>query len=848
MAKTKKNRHGLAEKIANKKMKKQSEKLNPFDIKVTKEKTKIIGRKTKNEYGKPGISRNKALQKRKDTLLQEYRKKDKSNMFHDKRIGEKDTNMSAEDKMMARFTAERLKGAGKTSIFNLGDDSGLTHGGSNIADLDQFEDPRSDDENDDDPANKKLDAKFVEEAHFGGFMTMKDDEFASGKSNSRKEWVEQLIIDSKKKKAEKKLVLEETNEMTKTLDESWKTLFPSIRQGVAGFYSKKPEKDEDEGGKKDEYDMLVRELGFEKKQARGSERLKTDEEIIKEDREKLEELEADRLRRMNGEDRSYVHKSIEDMEDDKYIEKDLDPATLAYKDGVLVEGKEVFEKVVENDEEESAEDEESDESDAEDEEEEESDNYSDLEESDDETDQKAKTKKKSKAKPDLVPESDRKEIIAKATAEIPFVFNVPQSYEELFNHLSERTVEERTLIFQRIMKCNHPQLKEGNKELLQTFFTQLLQLIQDCASRYDPCDSSTSPTSLEKTGLSTITAVIPFIFQLTAMFQHHAAKSLLDVITEKFDQFNSLGRKVYPGLDTLLFLKLTCLLFPSSDYRHPVITPALQLMCSIMALARPADRSSLAASLALAAITVEYLTASKRLCPELVNLLVGLLFQACPEATTRPPPPHKDKKLLVVELPCTSPPAPLALREVASVGDVDDKFRVNCVNAAAKLVFKLMKLYRDLPSALELFQPLLPIIQNIKTENYPSEVGNLLTDIKTGIENLPAKSGAVKRAAKDTKMLRMLEPKIEEHFNPFEKRRDGNKAQLEEQKLRHKLKRERKGAKKEIRADAAFLANTKAKEARNKDLERRERTKNIMSNLGQQEGDFRKMLKKKKKF
>merc|ERR1719319_852386 len=813
---------------------KQSDKLNPFDIRVTKQKTKILGRKSKNEYGKPGISRNKALQKRKDTLLQEYNKKDKSNMFHDKRIGEKDTNMSAEDKMIARFTAERLKGAGRQSIFNLGDDTGLTHGGSNIADIEQFEDPRSDDEDPEDPENKKLDAKFVEEAHFGGFMTMRDDKFASGKGDSRKEWVEQLIIDSKKKKAERKLVLEETSEMTKTLDEGWRNLLPTIR-GMGGFYSKKNEKEEEES-KKDEYDMLVRELGFAPKQARGSERLKTDEEIIKEEREKLDELESDRLRRMNGEDRSYVHQNMEDMNDDNTIEEEVDPAALSYKDGVLVQGKEVFESKEEN-------------SDEEGEDEEESDNFSDLEESDDENDQLEKPKKKSKSKPDpVVPESDRKEIIAKATAEIPFVFDIPKTYEELFGHLSERTVDERTLILTRIIKCNHPQLKEGNKESLMTFFSHLLQLVQDCAARFDPGDSSASPSSLERTGLSTIAATTPFLFQLTSMFQHHAAKSLLEVITQKFEQFNSLPRKSYPGLDTLLFLKLTCLLFPSSDYRHPVITPALQLICSIMALARPQDRPSIAASLALAAIMIEYLAVSKRICPELVNLLVGLLYQGCSSVKTRPPPPHKDKKLLVVSLPCTSSPRPLALSEVASVGDVDDKFRVNCVYATAKLAMKLIKLYRETPSAVELFQPLLPIILNYKTENYPSEVGRLLTDIKDSIQTLPPKDGAVKRAAKDTKMLRMMEPKIEENFNPFEKKRDGSKLQLEEQRLKHKLKRERKGAKKEIRQDAAFIANTKAKEARKKDTERKERTKNIMSNLGQQEGDFRKMLKKKNKF
>ena len=104
------------------------------------------------------------------------------------------------------------------------------------------------------------------------------------------------------------------------------------------------------------------------------------------------------------------------------------------------------------------------------------------------------------------------------------------------------------------------------------------------------------------------------------------------------------------------------------------------------------------------------------------------------------------------------------------------------------------------------------------------------------------------KAAKATPMLRMLDPKIEEHFNPLEKRRDGDKSKLEEQKLLHKLKRERKGAKKELRQDTAFLANNKAREMREKDKERREKTKNILSNLGQQEGEVRKMLKKKKKF
>ena len=53
------------------------------------------------------------FKKRKETLLQEYKIRNKSNVFVDKRIGEKDADLSAEDKMIARFTMERMKNSGE---------------------------------------------------------------------------------------------------------------------------------------------------------------------------------------------------------------------------------------------------------------------------------------------------------------------------------------------------------------------------------------------------------------------------------------------------------------------------------------------------------------------------------------------------------------------------------------------------------------------------------------------------------------------------------------------------------------------------------------------------------------
>lgn len=91
------------------------QKLNPFEIKVNKQKFQVLGRPTKHEKGLPGVSRARALEKRKNTLLLEYKNKFKSNKMIDKRLGEKNPNLSVEGKMEMRFLAEKIKGQNKVS-------------------------------------------------------------------------------------------------------------------------------------------------------------------------------------------------------------------------------------------------------------------------------------------------------------------------------------------------------------------------------------------------------------------------------------------------------------------------------------------------------------------------------------------------------------------------------------------------------------------------------------------------------------------------------------------------------------------------------------------------------------
>ena len=231
---SKKNKSNLSSTTSLKKKMKAEQKLNPFEIRFTKAKHNVINRPVQTEAGKPGITRAIGIKKRKETLLQEYKLKNKTNVFLDKRIGEKvslalcvdgvglvvqecgclfmecgilrlscktshdntrrdqmgqtingkvpsrfcdflhmkwrtadtpcvifffqDSKLSAEDKMIARVTAERLKNHGKKSIFNLGGEETLTHFGQSLAEIERLDDdPRSDEEEDEE--SKRLNGK-----------------------------------------------------------------------------------------------------------------------------------------------------------------------------------------------------------------------------------------------------------------------------------------------------------------------------------------------------------------------------------------------------------------------------------------------------------------------------------------------------------------------------------------------------------------------------------------------------------------------------------------------------------------------------------------------------------------
>lgn len=306
-----------AEQLAVKKSNSKGDKgINPFEVHTNKEKFSVLGRKLKHDKGMPGISRSKAVQKRKKTLGAEFKVLHKTNKFKDNRIGK--FGMTKEDAAGARFVAEKLNQfkSRRQALYNLNDDEVLTHKGQTLEAVEQFHDTISDEDEDDEIG--KLDAEFTETAHFGG---NNDDVTAK-----RKTAIEDLIADQKRRKAEVSKEKEEITELTHKLDESWRNLIPLMNLNA----------DHDDKPKPDDFDIALKEMVF---QPRGTvtDKLKSEEKLLRTEKWQLQCLEKERLERMNGlteEEKKPKHRSADDLDDGYYqqfdVTDDKNSVPLAY--------------------------------------------------------------------------------------------------------------------------------------------------------------------------------------------------------------------------------------------------------------------------------------------------------------------------------------------------------------------------------------------------------------------------------------------------------------------------------------------------------------------------------------
>ena len=224
-----------------------------------------------------------------------------------RRFGENDAQLSLEDKMFLRFQKERVKKARNASIFNLdaSESSTLTHKGKILSELNMADDEwlSSDDDND-----NTLGRDVVNQLHFGGGLNPKNNNTSNiSKENNiylkkdKSDTLQDIIMKSKLIKMEKKEAKDLQENKREEIDKEFDKL---VSSSLLDFNPLK--RDRSEFNKQntsndpfDDYDKILHEMSFDSK-AHATNRTKSPEEIALETREKLEELEKERIRRMSS--------------------------------------------------------------------------------------------------------------------------------------------------------------------------------------------------------------------------------------------------------------------------------------------------------------------------------------------------------------------------------------------------------------------------------------------------------------------------------------------------------------------------------------------------------------------
>ncbi|XP_022951528.1 nucleolar protein 14 isoform X1 [Cucurbita moschata] len=899
-------------------MKVSAPKANPFESIWSRRKFDVLGKKRKGEERRIGLARSIAIEKRKKTLLREYEQSGKSTEFSDKRIGEQDEELGEFDKAILRSQRERKLKLNKSSKFNLSDGEDDDYFGSNslgaLPANDDFEDEVIPDDDDDAEA-----AETKKGAYHGAPYPQKGGllEGEENKRKSKKEVMDEIIAKSKFFKAQKARDKEENEQLIEDLDKKFESLVQSeallsltssgnanalkalVQKSIPNEHLKKDNllatgKTENFNQEKpDAFDKLVKEMAMEIR-ARPSDRTKTPEEIAQEERERLEQLEEERQKRMLAPDNSSDDEDGDaenaSVQKQKFISGDdlgdsftLDDDERNHKKGWVDE---IFERKdadgTESEDDDSAED--SDSSDDvggdSDDESEEDDNtrgrkhsLKDWEQSDDDildsnSEEDDEASKEDKELDENHPKKANKGAIVKSSKsegssedakklekntkrenkpELPYIIEAPESFDQFLSLLADCSDSDVILIIDRIRASNAIQLTEKNLEKMQRFYGILLQ--------YFAVSANKKPLNVELLNL-----LLKSLMEMSRQIPFYAATCARTRISHTHQQFcvdnKNPENSSWPSSKTLILLRLWSMIFPCSDYHHVVITPAILLMCEYLMRCPIVTGRDIAIGSFLCSLLLYVAKQSLKFCPEAINFLQTLLIAAAGRRSLPSQNPqqicnlvdlHALGQLLRIQNP-TNEITPLDfffmmnLTEHSSIFS-SDSYRAGVLLTVIETLDGFVNVYGQLKSFPEIFMPFSTILHELALqENMPDVLRDKFRKVAEAIEAKTEEHYMGRQPLRMRKQkavpIKLLNPKFEENFVKG-RDYDPDRERVEKRKLQKLLKREAKGAARELRKDNHFLFDVKARDKALQEEERAERYRKASAFLQQQEHAFK---------
>jgi nucleolar protein 14 len=762
---------------------------------------------------RPGVSKSAGEQMRRATLLPEMHSRNKTGGLVDRRIGEGDVDMTPEERAMERYALEkqRKKGGSMFDLEGSDDDGGfgLTHGGKKIQDLatDDFKDDvsgGSDDDSDGELMRKKRRRSDVDDEGEGNELTEQPQE--PERKKTKNEVMQEVIAKSKQYKYERQKVAEEDEDLREKIDKEMSDMLALLSghkpptkaqllqkaEAKAGAAGINPDRqllidsmDRVQADK--EYDVRMRQYAQDTR-AKPSDRTKTEEEKAAAEAERLRKLEEKRAKRMNGEDVSddepeeepkpVVQKAFDAQRPCQFVDEDEMPdegAEFGFTSSLAQQKPAKEEKAVQPDEDDFALDDDLIASG--------SDMDADLSDMSEGEESGSGSESESDDDNEQEPaEGEEDEFVRE-------VLGDSNGNAEPGN-TGANTV---ALGVRYTYPCprSHAELLEVIKDIE---VKEIPTIVQRIRALHHPSLSSSNKEAMAEFSTSLVDHIaymgnndqsLATTEQLIRHLHSLSRTYPTEIATAFRTHLQAFQERGQPTAGDLVILTAIGSVYPPSDHFHQVVTPAITLMARWLGIANPTTSAQHTQGAYLVRLILSYQKLSKRYVPEAIRFSVrALAAKQAPNASQK-------------------------------------KAHLENISAMANL-------WKDKTAFVEIFRPLLPELKKAAAKKDLQNLEILLSQAR--LRRRPLTLHNHKPLS-----IRQSIPKFEETFDPT-KHYDPDKERSDAAKLQKEYKRERKGAVRELRKDANFIAREQLREKREKDAAYEKKQKRLIAEIQGEEG------------
>lgn len=161
---------------------------------------------------------------------------------------------------------------------------------------------------------------------------------------------------------------------------------------------------------------------------------------------------------------------------------------------------------------------------------------------------------------------------------------------------------------------------------------------------------------------------------------------------------------------------------------HAVVTPTRLLMGSYLGLCRVRSIQDIASGLFLCTLFLQFEELSKRFVPEAVSFTVNAVLHLAPHSYqdasslpgSFPTPDFKSEHSAALSMDTKKAKqlsvAQPDLSRILAGGSSDEQSKVNLLSLALDLLGRFAEMYKDLDAFVELYDPILQVLENIKAK------------------------------------------------------------------------------------------------------------------------------------